>query len=116
MRTLIFDYKEFGTPESEEYLCIATDHVKWWKNVDLFYQETCDMSDLCNFSVQDLRPETIVNKLKYRARLIQYLQTYANLLLIGNEKCIPLTEEWNINDYLIYYQHYFVRFHWETTA
>lgn len=126
MRTLLFDYKEFETPSSEQSLSIIIDHVRWWKNISQFYNKTCPIinsrhfgvttPEIRNSDITDLPPETLIGKLQCYSLIFQYLHEYVNILLIGNECCIPLTEERDVQDHLIYYKHYLIRFCWSTTA
>lgn len=118
MKILFLDSYEFDGPSSEQSLCIVTEHSKWTKNIESFYRKTCKIKGIqaiLTSEIEDLPAETKIGKLQYTPFLIQSLYS-ENILLLGNEKCIALIEEWDIHDYLIFYKHYFIRYCWRTTA
>jgi len=116
VNTIILDQKEFASASSEESVCIVTDHSKWWKSINEFYRETCKAHWSLESEVSDLPSKIFVQQLQRCDQLTHYLNEQAGILLIGHESCIALAEDWDVNDYWVFYQHYFIRFCWMTTA
>lgn len=102
MQIIFLDQYEFAV-SSEESLRIAIKHSKYSQDIESFYRKTGKVYRLGRTETIDLPEMIFVGQLQYSSRLIFSLQRHQQILLQRHDRCISLFDEWNVNDYIVFY-------------
>ncbi|MEM7593382.1 MAG: hypothetical protein AAF383_18020 [Cyanobacteria bacterium P01_A01_bin.83] len=114
MKIITLDSYEFGRG-SEEFLFIAIEHSKYSQDIESFCTKA--NQNLVSYSkVTNLPKAIFVGQLHYSGELINCLWLHAHIKIQRHDRCISLYEEWDRKDYLVFYKHFYIRYHWSTTA